>query len=75
MMHEIKLYTDPRENFTPAGLMKRCADQTPGVTYGSRFFCVAQLIINGAVHEYDHWSITREGGRDCVTLYLRRVSA
>ena len=75
MMHEIKLYTDPRENFTPAGLMKRYADQTTGAEFSRGPLSEAQLTISGTVYRYDHWGMTREGGRDCVMLYLQRVGA
>ena len=75
MMKEIKLYTAPDANFTPAGLMKRYADQHPGVSYRRDRSSEAQLTISGCTYKYDHWKITREGPRDRVTLYLGKVGA
>lgn len=72
-MKEIRIQVDPRENFTPAGLMKRYADQTAGVQFGRSYWGTAQLTINGNVYEYHHWSITAEKGVPTVTLYLLEV--
>ena len=74
-MQEIKIYVNPSENFTPAGLMKRYADQTPNVVFNRGHWGAAQLTIAGSVYEYHHWGITSEDGRDCVQLFLRQVSA
>lgn len=72
-MKEIKIKVDPGENFTAAGLMKRYADQTPGVMFGRSYFGEAELTQDGKKYRYHHWSITSENGAEVVTLYLQEV--
>ena len=74
-VQEITIYVNPSENFTPAGLMKRYADNTPGVGFKRGYFGEAQLTIDGSTYDYHHWGITHENSRDCVKLFLRQVSA
>lgn len=65
-MKKIEITVDPGENFTPAGLMKRYADQTPGVEFQRSVYGNAKLSIQGTAYHYHHWQITGEA----VTLYL-----
>lgn len=57
-MKEIKVLTNPRENFTPAGLMYRYADQTPGVELQYTQYGDSQLVIHGTVYDYVSWDIS-----------------
>ena len=74
-MKQIKIQVARGENFTPNSLMKRYADQTPGVTfehgrYFSTFLCFA---IDGKTYDYDHWNLTTENVIEIVTLYLEEA--
>ena len=72
-MREIKIEVDPRENFTAASLMKRYADQTPGVEFGRSCWGQSMLTIEGMAYIYHHWSVTGDNGAAVVTLYLERA--
>lgn len=74
-MKTIQIITEPQENFTPAGLMNRYAKKTAGVQFETGHFGEARLLIEGRLHQYHHWMITAEGGREIVTLYLEEVPA
>lgn len=72
-MRQIKIQVALGENFTPNSLMKRYADQTPGVTFEHGRFFTAFLRIDGKTYDYHHWSITAENDVEIVTLYLEEV--
>lgn len=72
-MIQIKLTVSRGENFTPASLMKRYADQTPGVIFHRGYWGAALLAIGSRNYEYHHWSITAENGAEVVTLHCREV--
>ena len=72
-MKEIKITVRADENFTPAQLMKRYADQTAGVKFQRGYWGDAQLIIEGQCYSYHHWGITATEGRCCVMLFLHPV--
>ena len=72
-MTQIKLTVSRGENFTPASLMKRYADRTPGVVYYTSYWGNARLALDGIEYQYHHWSITAENGADVVTLYFEEV--
>lgn len=72
-MKEIKIQVARGENFTPASLMKRYADQTPGVTFEHGRFFTTFLRIDGKTYDYHHWGITAENGVEIVTLFLEEV--
>ena len=74
-MKTIQIITEPRENFTPSGLMSRYAQQTPGIQFARGYFGEARLLIARCVYQYHHWMITAEGGREMVTLCLEEVPA
>lgn len=70
-MKQISLSVRNDVNFTPAGLMKAYADQTPSVVFTRNVWGNARLIIEGNVYEYHHWSLCREDDdRLLVTLTL-----
>lgn len=72
-MKLIKIQVARGENFTPAGLMKRYADQTPGVTLEHGRFFTTFLRIDGKTYDYHHWGITAKDGVEIVTLFLEEV--
>ena len=72
-MKEIKIQVSRGENFTPASLMKRYADQT-GAEFRRSFWGAAELVIAGRFCQYHHWSITAENDVETVTLYLEEVT-
>ena len=65
-MKEIKITVRAGENFTPAQLMKRYADQTAGVEFQRSVYGNAKLSIEGSAYYYHRWKISGEA----VTLYL-----
>lgn len=69
-MQEVKIAIAPGENFTAAGLMKRYADQTPGVEFRRSYWGETELWIDGTAYRHHHWSITAEDGVERVTLHL-----
>ena len=71
-MKEIKIQVSRGENFTPASLMKRYADQT-GAEFRRSFWGAAGLVIEGRFYQYHHWGITAENGVEIVTLFLEEV--
>lgn len=71
-MKQIKIQVSRGENFTPASLMKRYADQT-GTEFRRSFWGAAELVIEGRFYQYHHWSITAENDVEIVTLYLEEV--
>ena len=71
-MKQIQIQVARGENFTPARLMKRYADQT-GATFTNDLWSRAELVIDGRFYQYHHWSITAHGGVEIVTLYLEEV--
>ena len=71
-MKQIRIQTARGENFTPAGLMKRYADQT-GTEFRRSPWGIAQLVIAGQFYKYHHWSITATNDTETVTLYLEEV--
>ena len=71
-MKQIQLQAARGENFTPAGLMKRYADQT-GTEFRRSFWGAAELVIEGRFYQYHHWSITAENDVETVTLHLEEV--
>ena len=72
-MTAISLTVSRGENFTPASLMKRYADRTPGVIFHYSYWGSALLAVNQRNYEYPHWGITAENGVEIVTVYLREV--
>lgn len=72
-MKEIKIQIARGENFTPNSLMKRYADQTPGVTFEHGRYFSTFLRIDGKTYDYHHWSITAENDVETVTLHLEEV--
>lgn len=74
-MKSIQIHTNGGENFTPAGLMHRYAQQTAGAQFARGHFGEARLLIADCVYQYHHWMITAEGGHEIVTLYLEEVPA
>lgn len=72
-MIQIKVSISRGENFTPASLMKRYADQTPGTEFRRSYFGNALLQIGGKAYSYHHWSITAENGAEVVTLFCEEV--
>lgn len=72
-MIQIKVTVSRGENFTPSGLMKRYADETPGAEFRRSYFGNALLQIGDKAYSYHHWSITAENGCDLVTLHLQEV--
>lgn len=72
-MKQIKIQVARGENFTPNSLMKRYADQTPGVTFEHGRFFTTFLRIDGKTYDYHHWGITAENGIEIVTLFLEEV--
>ena len=72
-MKQIKIQIARGENFTPASLMKRYADKTPGVAFTRGYFGNAQLVIEERIYQYHHWSITAENDVETVTLHLEEV--
>ena len=71
-MKEIKIQVARDENFTPASLMKRYADQT-GTEFRRSFWGAAELVIEGRFYQHHHWGITAENDVETVTLYLEEV--
>ena len=71
-MKQIQIQAARGENFTPAGLMKRYADQT-GTEFRRSFWGAAELVIEGRFYQYHHWRITAENGAEIVTLFLEEV--
>lgn len=65
-MQQIQVTIKPGENFTAAGLMKRYADQTPGVQFHPDLWGEHELTIKGTAYRHHHWSITGA----VVTLHL-----
>ena len=72
-MIQIKVTVSRGENFTPASLMKRYADQTPSAEFRRSYFGNALLQIGGKVYIYHHWSVTAENGAEVVTLHCKEV--
>lgn len=72
-MKEIKINIDPSENCTPAGLMRRYANDNPGVAFTRSYFHEPQLIIDGNTYRYHHWGITANDGQCVVTLFLSHI--
>lgn len=69
---QVQIQIGGGENFTPASLMKRYADQT-GATFTRDRWGRAELVIDGQPYEYHHWSITSVEGVETVTLHLAEV--
>ena len=72
-MKQIKIQVARGENFTPASLMKRYADHTPGVTFEHGRFFTTFLRIDGKTYDYHHWCISAENDVETVTLHLEEV--
>ena len=72
-MKQIKIQIARGENFTPASLMKRYADKTPGAVFTRGYFGNAQLVIEERIYQYHHWSITAEYDVETVTLHLEEA--
>lgn len=70
IMKRIQITVKRGENFSPASLMKRYADITPGAEFCRGRWGGALLVIAGTPYTYHHWSITAEDGNEVVTLYL-----
>lgn len=70
----IKIEVQPQENFSAASLMYRYATMTPGIRYANSYFGDARLYIDGKWYGYDHWSVTKEGPKTVVTLYLKEAT-
>lgn len=74
-MKSIQIVTAKGENFTPSELMRRYAKQHATIQFIYGYFGEARLLIAGHVYQYHHWSITADGGKEIVTLYLEEVPA
>lgn len=72
-LKEIRVVMAAGANFTPAGLMRRYAQQTPGAEVVNGPFFDTRLQIGGIPYRYHHWSITAENGAQIVTLYMEEV--